>query len=339
MRTLVYFALGICSISSILTSCGNSNPFDKVVNAYTNGEITDDSILAYMSDSINYQNVYDWAVNNEGKNDYATYVIGRCYKLGLAVDQDVDKAKGYYIKAANAGIKNAMGGLAEIYSNFGIKYFNVDSAEYWYNKVAEKGDGSAYLYLSQIKAYRDEQSGVQSNPYDLIAIIDKGVKMKDPLCVAYAAGMYYFGQGVQQDKKKAGEIISSINKDKLDPIGQYVLGQMLQDGEMGVPNYNEAFKYIKKSADAGHLDAKCQLGAFYVMGQGVEKNDSIAFTTFKEAANFGSPWGMRCVANCYTNGIGVEVNMPVAEEWMRNAARAGDEDAKTYCNVRGLKYQ
>lgn len=338
MRTLLYFTLGILGVSLALSSCGNSNSFSKVVEAHENGEITDDSILAYMSDSINFKNVYDWAVQNEGKKDYATYVLGRCYKLGFGVDQDVEKAKGYYIKAANSGNKNAMSGLAEIYSNFGKIYFNVDSAEYWYNKAAQNGVGSAYYYLAQIKAYRDEQAGIQSNPYDLIAIIEKGVKAKDPVCVASAAGMYYFGQGVQKDKVKAGEIITSIDKEKLEPMGLYVLGQMLQDGEMGVPNYNEAFKCIKKSADQGYLDAMCQLGNFYLLGQGVEKNDSLAFEEFKEAANYGSPWAMRCMASCYGNGIFVEQNIAIADEWMRSAARAGDMDAIEYCNGKHLKY-
>lgn len=339
MKKLIHFIVAVIGISIALYSCqGNTNPFGKVVDAYTNGEISEDSIMAYMSDSINANYVYDWAKENDGKNDYATYVLGHCYKFGYGVEQNLDIAKGFYIKAANGGNRNAMSNLAEIYAYGGKEFFDVDSAEYWYNKAAELGDGSAYYHLAQAKAYRNEQAHIPYNPIEVMEILEKGIKLRDPLCIGIAAGMYYYGQGIYQDKQKAAEIISSINREKLDAVGLYIIGQMLQDGEIGLPNYNEAFKCIKKSASQGNLDAKCQLGNFYLLGQGVEQNDSLALVEFKEAANSGNAWAMRCLANCYASGIGVDANMAIAEEWMRSAARAGDNDAISYCISRGLKY-
>ena len=83
----------------------------------------------------------------------------------------------------------------------------------------------------------------------------------------------------------------------------------------------------------------CKLGNFYEWGQGVTKNDSIAFIQYSKAANAGNPWGQRCVANCYYEGTGTERNVGTAEQWIKTAAKGGDLGAIKYCERNGIEYR
>lgn len=88
----------------------------------------------------------------------------------------------------------------------------------------------------------------------------------------------------------------------------------------------------------GNTYAMCKMGNFYQFGQGVEKNDSLAFIEYQRAANAGNPWGMRCVGSCYHNGAGVKADISNAWHWYKTAAKNGDEEAQKYCKQNGVNY-
>jgi TPR repeat protein len=54
-----------------------------------------------------------------------------------------------------------------------------------------------------------------------------------------------------------------------DADAQYELGTMY---ERGVSDEVEAAKWYSKAAEQGHVDAQCNLGIAYVLGEGVERN-------------------------------------------------------------------
>lgn len=337
MRKLLYFLFSCIALTVTVTSCKDKGPVQSVVDQYKAGEISEDSMLAFFSDSANLKNALEWAERNKSDDVFADYILGRAYKLGLGVDRDPDKSKAYYTNAAKQGCINAMMGLANLYSSY-PGYENLDSAAYWYNSAAKKGDGLSYFYLSQLYLYR---KSIDKTPVDTAIIIDyweKGMKLKDPSCTSALASAYYTGEGKELNKKKAFEMLCLINKDKLDPMGLGMLGEMYELGEVTAQNFNIALDYYRLAANKGETNAMCKLGNFYQLGQGVEKNDSLAFIQYNKAANAGNPWGQRCVALCYDSGTGVELNRSTAAYWYRLAAKNGDIDAMNHCKRFNIEY-
>ena len=56
-------------------------------------------------------------------------------------------------------------------------------------------------------------------------------------------------------------------------IAQYRLGEIYYKGELGVKkNYEDAFYWLSKSAEKGHMDAYKLLAECYLLGRGVKPN-------------------------------------------------------------------
>jgi sel1 repeat protein len=129
-------------------------------------------------------------------------------------------------------------------------------------------------------------------------------------------------------------------------------------------DYDTAFKYYQKAAEAGNIDAYTGLGRCYAYGLGVVFNAQNALHWYQKAAYAGSalgqyylgilyfegwngekpdkkkglewlfkaangcePWAMFYIGNCYKRGDGVEKNIDEAIRWYKKAAEYGDEDA------------
>lgn len=329
--------LGSILAITVATSCNDRSSVQTVIDQYKAGEISEDSVLTYLSDSINLKPVLEWAEKNKSDDIFASYVLGRAYKFGLGVDRNPQKSKAYYIAAAKSGNTNAMQGLAHLYAGY-PGYENMDSAQFWYTKSAELGIGSSYFHLSQLEIHK---KAMQMHPVDTLLLIEyykKGFQLNDPLCLTELARAYYMGFGVEVNKSKAFNMLSLFDKNKLTPDGLTMLGEMYELGEVTQQNFNAAIKYYRNAADKGHTGAICKLGNFYQFGQGVEQNDSLAFIQYQKAANGGNAWGQRCVAICYHNGIGTKQDIGNARNWYITAAKNGDEEAIKFCIKNELEY-
>lgn len=326
-------------LSALCFSCKDNSPIQKAVDDYRAGSISEDSLLAYVSDSTRVKETFDWATHHQSKDDIADWFLGRAYKFGLGVDRDPIKSKAYYISACKAGNGSAMGGLAHIYAGY-LGQDNLDSAFYWYNKAIQHGEVDSYFYISQIAMQLDNQKGLPLDTAKVIDYWEKGLKANSPLCISALAALYYSGDGiVEPDKTKAFNILNLVPQDKLNDVSTYLLGEMYELGEGINQNFNAALSYYKQSAAKGNTNAICKLGNFYQLGQGVERNDSLAFIQYNKAANAGNPWGQRCVAICYYSGIGTKRDVGTANHWYQTAAKGGDLEAIKYCDRHKLDYK
>ena len=58
------------------------------------------------------------------------------------------------------------------------------------------------------------------------------------------------------------------------------------------------------------------LGEMFRMGQGVKKDEPLAVKWYKKAAEGGSPEGQYALGMCYATGVGTEVDMISAYQWL-----------------------
>ena len=85
---------------------------------------------------------------------------------------------------------------------------------------------------------------------------------------------------------------------------------------------------IEQSAGQGDAKAQARLGAMYLLGNGVEKDEQQAFEWMLKAANQGHMEAEMVVAAMYDRGLGVKNDVKMATQWYEKAAAQGNDTAR-----------
>ena len=252
--------------------------------------------------------------------------LGYMYGQGRGISQDKVKAVEWYRKSAEQGNAVAQYNLGIMYENGrGVSQDYAKAAE-WYRKSAEQGDTRA------VEWYR--KSAEQGNAD-----------------AQYALGyMYENGRGVSQDHAKAVEWYQKAAE-------QDHGGAQCQLGGMYLyrKDYTKAVNWLLRVAMRGNPDAQLQLGIMFKKGLGVYPNFDEAERWFRESANQENHWAANelkemlsvgpvkwCqeiaeqgnayaqykLGDMYRNGVVVFQNNFKAVEWYRKSAEQGNTDAQ-----------
>lgn len=90
---------------------------------------------------------------------------------------------------------------------------------------------------------------------------------------------------------------------------------------------------IQADAERGSVQREIQLGAAYLIGHGVPKDERQAAYWYERAANSGDPGAQQQIAYFYATGIGVERSPERAAEWFQRAVAGGSVSAKVNLGV------
>ena len=88
-----------------------------------------------------------------------------------------------------------------------------------------------------------------------------------------------------------------------------------------------ALALIEQSAEQGDAKAQARLGAMYLLGSGVEKDEQKAAEWMLKAANQGHMEAEMIVAAMYDRGLGVKNDVKMATQWYEKAAAQGNTTA------------
>lgn len=173
--------------------------------------------------------------------------------------------------------------------------FNINDLE----ENAKKEDGLSCYILG--RSYDSGENGLEQNFNKALFWYNKGKKLEDPRCIYGVGACYYFGDGVEQDKKQAYELFVKAYQPLLELIEQ----------EKNIPN-RQAFSIF------------C-LGAYYYFGFGdIEKDDNTAFKLIYDSAMKGHIAGIYDLgANFYYNGIGTERDLEKSKFYLELASKYG----------------
>ena len=95
------------------------------------------------------------------------------------------------------------------------------------------------------------------------------------------------------------------------------------DSLFGIKNYSEAAIWFQKSAERDNTAAQITLGAMYMNGWGVPKNESIAFELYRKSAELGDPEGQNSLGYMYRRNTVIPKNDSIAVIWFRKSAEQG----------------
>jgi hypothetical protein len=97
----------------------------------------------------------------------------------------------------------------------------------------------------------------------------------------------------------------------------------------------EDIQRLKLQAEQGDVEAQCDLGIMYCLGQGIQQDHTDAAKWFRLAAEQGLAEAQHDLGVMYRNGQGVQQDHTDAAKWFRLAAEQGLADAQ---NNLGLMY-
>lgn len=106
------------------------------------------------------------------------------------------------------------------------------------------------------------------------------------------------------------------------------IGYMYDNG-LGVPQDNDrALEWFQKAAEAGNADAMYSIGRrYYYVGKGLPVDVATAIKWFERAAEAGNANAMFLIGDAYYSGRVGERDYTGAMGWFQKAANAGNEDA------------
>lgn len=148
-----------------------------------------------------FEKAYDkYFESSKFKHPNALYNLGIFYLKGTGVEVDYEKAYNYLLKASQLGYNKAYYNLA-IMELKGIgRNVNTEKAK----KYLEKAEGVGEAMYSLGNIYYLDKEYVEAKRY-----WEKGFKLKNKNSAKSLSNLYLYGVGVEKDKKKALEILTT----------------------------------------------------------------------------------------------------------------------------------
>ncbi|KAJ1650532.1 hypothetical protein IWQ61_008690 [Dispira simplex] len=152
-----------------------------------------------------------------------------------------------------------------------------------------------------------------------VGLLQKLADQEDPKGCQHLGDLYRIGEHVPQDTQRAFTLYQRAYQ-KDDPIAAFHLGNMYSNGIIipgHQPDHQKAHDYYVRAASAGIAEAQHNLGFMYLTGQGVTKNETMAFEYFKMASVLGMPLAMINLGKMYLEGAGTECDLQAASAWLQ----------------------
>ena len=153
--------------------------------------------------------------------------------------------------------------------------------------------------------------------------------LNDPLGIFYYALACFEGNGVPKNRKYAHNLISKIYsrirkqaliKNKADYL--LILADMYSFGLYNKQDFKKAFVLYSRSAELGNIEAQCNLGYMYIVGQGVSIDKKLSSYWWKKSADLGFIHSMRDIGQNLLTGQGIEKNPKEACKYFKMASDA-----------------
>ncbi len=259
----------------------------------------------------------------------------------------------------------ACGNKADEYYESGLSYlYGTDEKETDYEKAfsdfekaKEAGKTEANLYLGLLYGYY----GYPQQDYELARKYYEACG-DNPYAQIGLSMLYISGQGVEKNKEKAVELVSSVIEsgvvegyltsgiaaadendyvlalecfhkvlDGTEPVFMAVamnnMGMMYKNGLGVEQDYTMAMEWFEKSAALNDSTAMSNIGFLYGDGLGVEQDYAKAMEWFEKSAALYNSHAMNNIGYLYENGFGVEQDYAKAMEWYEKSAALNNSTA------------
>lgn len=244
------------------------------------------------------------------------------YYLEQAKDPEkMQQARSIYEYFAEKGDKNAQLKLGYLYDKGLGGQVNREMAAQWYGAAADQGQPVAQFMLGRL--YQMGRLGTQPD-YALAKKWYSSSKLSYPKS-SIALG---FVLDTVEDNYVEAMKNYQIAADKGQPIAQYNLGLIYENGK-GIPvDYAKAKVWYTKAADQGHARAMNQLAGIYFNGSAGPANEQHAVKLYEKAVALGDADAAYQLGLLSETGVATTLSFPNAVKYYLQAASKGNEKAK-----------
>ena len=199
---------------------------------------------------------------------------------------------------------------------------DVNLAERWFRKAADKGEASALwglVALQERRALKDRASTLSSLYQELITLGD-------------AQAYYHLGRLYSwEDSPLKNEDLGDMYLREAGRLGvveaKLLLGKLFL-GEWGHrQDYLQAIDYLTRASKSKNAEAYRHLGMIYRYGLGNRTDLDLAWRHYGQAARLGDPESIYTIAEALYEGKDIEQDKVKAEQYFRRAAELGYQDA------------
>nr|WP_304363658.1 tetratricopeptide repeat protein [Jiella sp. LLJ827] len=244
------------------------------------------------------------------------FLLGIFYDKGYTVEKSDEQSFDWTLRAAEAGLTDAMINVSINYCNGTGAIKNNDKAFSQANKAYELKHIDSFPLMHHF--YRNG-IGVRPDQERAIEFLAEGIKFNSAECMRILGSCYEFGDGVTKDPAKAVEWYRRA-AEMADPRAMLSLASHYEAGICVEEDPAEALRWYRSAAYKGDGHAMWKLGMYYMYGRGVVERDLMqAVKWFGRAADKRYAAAMDAMGGLYLNGIGVERDAARAVEWFRRA--------------------
>jgi TPR repeat protein len=159
--------------------------------------------------------------------------------------------------------------------------------------------------------------------WENLKVMKAAAEKGDPEAQFLIGLQYKVGDGVSKDANEAARWLrSAAQAGHLE--AQTALGSL--QAENGDPA--EAVKWLRAAAERGSTEAMVNLGAFYADNGGATAGAAESLSWYQKAAERGHAGASRALAEIYARGKGAPADPAQALEWYRKAAELGDNESR-----------
>lgn len=287
-------------------------------------------------------------------DSYAQNDIGYLYEKGIGVEQDYEKAKVWYQRAALKNFAIAQYNLALLYKNNHLKVgTDFAKAFSWFQAASENGDEKSHYQLGL--AYKNGQGttvdltkacalfvqagevtealyergfcawqgiGQEANVSEAMTLWEQAAKA-GLTAAAYELGMAYFEELNDNAQAESWLRQAAEARDKFAMRDlSYFLYQTLGDSWSEANNAKEAewVTWARLAAEAEVVESQYDLAWYYANGKGVRQNWQEAEVWYKAAAEQNYASAQNNLALIYLNGYNEQPDYIAAYQWFAIAA-------------------
>ncbi len=280
-----------------------SSNFDKAVDAYTLGDVTQAlNFATFAADNgLADAQVMVAHIYLRGEAGTIDHTKAADYFRKAATQQNVDAYMGlgemslrslagltpsdalpWFSSAAQAGRRDAMRAIGEMYLKGQGVIPDADKAAHWLEKAAMRGDEHADRKMAD--------SLFETEPVKALALYEK----------AAAAG---------------------------DNEAAYIAAIMYEENLDIRPNTNRMVELMRQAAESGHAAAQADYGLLVYQGRGTSMNVNEAAEWFGKSARNGDSEGQFLYAFTLAKGEGIAQSYEEAYYWL---LKAGESEVSTY---------
>jgi TPR repeat protein len=216
-------------------------------------------------------------------NPIAYETLGELYMFGIGVKQDFHKAAEFFHKAIESDNKTAKISSLVILGNIVFRNTkHYDEAYSYLKQAADMGSVSAMRHIGEM--YESGELGEKKNIEKAIFWYKKAANLNDPHSFVSLGLIYYYDK---KDNKKALKYFQTAYNLGERDLAAASLGNMYYNGEGVQQDYKKAAHYLEEAAQKGNDMASNLLAILYVQGKGVKMDKMKAYNLWLEAAKRG----------------------------------------------------